>query len=129
MATGIAGNNESAGTMTGAGSQLQCSADGWILSGEMSYATVTGLKQLGDRVWKVAAPAWIDMRQVTRIDSAGVVLLLSWLRKAKSDGGRLSFRSMPSQLSHLVDFYGIGNMFSQDVGDDSQDVVNGQGNG
>lgn len=84
------------------------SDDGWVLSGEMSFGTAASLLQFGDSAWRLASPAWIDLRQVARVDSAGVVVLLAWLRRAAASGGKLELRSVPAQLASLADFYGIG---------------------
>ena len=92
----------------GNAASLLLSDDGWVLSGEMSFGTAVSLLQFGDSAWRHVAPAWIDLRQVARVDSAGMVVLLAWLKRAKANGGKMELRSVPAQFASLADFYGIG---------------------
>lgn len=80
------------------------SGERYVVAGELSFATVTA---------RVAAPAFgahtltLDLREVTKADSAGLALLLDWQRRAQAAGGRLVLASAPERLQSLIRVYGL----------------------
>lgn len=50
----------------------------------------------------------IDLAGVTRADSAGVALLLDWLRQAHSAQIGLTFQNPPPQMRAIIDFCALG---------------------
>lgn len=63
------------------------------LSGELTFATVTGLyRRMSDLARRDGMPSAIDLSEVSRIDSAGLALLLEWQsafqrQSARTDDG------------------------------------------
>lgn len=52
----------------------------------------------------------IDLTAIDRADSAGVALLLQWLRQARAAQNRLTFSNAPQQMRALIAFYELGNV-------------------
>ncbi|MDH4134102.1 MAG: STAS domain-containing protein [Gammaproteobacteria bacterium] len=49
----------------------------------------------------------IDLARVTRVDSAGLALLIEWLRRARAANRPLRFTGMPPQVETLVRVNGL----------------------
>lgn len=88
--------------------------DGGVLSvsGAMTLETVAGLKQeasafIGQGVTR------IDLGEVTEADSAGLALLLEWLRRSGGVGASLGISELPRAMSSLAALYGLSGLFPQ----------------
>lgn len=79
-----------------------------VVSGALTFDTVPDLfAQTRSWLESAAAPASVDLRDVARADSAGLALLVEWLRLAKSRGGALKFTNVPQQVQSLLRVNGI----------------------
>ena len=77
------------------------------LSGELSFATVQAFLNR-----QTAADGMtLDLSGVTRVDSAGLALLLEWTRAAKTRSG-LSIKNPPAQLRELAEFFGLSELLA-----------------
>lgn len=56
----------------------------------------------------------IDLGGVTRADSAGVALLLEWIRKAEKSGATLRFTGAPSQMRAIINFCALDDVIGLD---------------
>ncbi|MDA3920303.1 MAG: STAS domain-containing protein [Salinisphaera sp.] len=54
----------------------------------------------------------IDLSGVTHSDSAGVALLLEWIRDAQQAGAKLRFSNAPSQMRAIIDFCGLNEVIT-----------------
>lgn len=80
------------------------------LSGELTFATVTGLyAQMESASRKEGIPAKVDLQEVTKIDSAGLALLLEWQSRFRkqaptaSDGpGKIEIANPPEALLKIA---------------------------
>ncbi|HEY0720371.1 MAG TPA: STAS domain-containing protein [Gammaproteobacteria bacterium] len=83
---------------------IERSSDGSLqVSGELTFATVTALN--GKAAALFAQPSGelvIDLAGVSRADSAGLALLIEWLRQAGHQGATLRFSHMPAQLHSIA---------------------------
>lgn len=52
----------------------------------------------------------IDLSGVTRADSAGVALLLEWIRDAEKAGSPLYFANAPTQMRAIIDFCALDDV-------------------
>lgn len=77
------------------------------VSGDLSFATVPGLNRLGCVFIKQNLNPVFDLSKVTFSDNAGVALLVSWVRYAKSNSRKISFINLPKQLLDLIDAGGL----------------------
>jgi len=90
----------------------------FLLSGELSFASVPALlresqRLLSQQVDAVGANAvTIDLRGVSRTDSAGLALLVEWMRSFRAQGVTISFLNMPVQMLALARLSGLEGVLS-----------------
>ena len=60
------------------------------------------------------AEATLDLSKVTRVDSAGVAMLVEFWRLREREGGRLEFVSIPAELRPLLQLYDLEAVFGTD---------------
>ena len=76
--------------------------------GELSFDTVPDVyAQSAAWVRNAQGPITVDLKEVERADSAGVALLVEWLRLASGRGGKLSFANVPEQVRSLIRVNGL----------------------
>lgn len=69
------------------------------LDGDMTFATVTALLPEGAAMIAAAGEALaIDLAAVGRVDSAGLALLIEWLRSAREAGKTITYHHTPEQM-------------------------------
>ena len=73
------------------------------VSGAMTFDSVNALWRESDEMFSGEDVAEIDLREVTHTDSAGLALLVEWLREAGRRGGRVEFLNLPAQMIALAD--------------------------
>ena len=79
-----------------------------VLSGELSFAGARdALAKARGAVEEGQGPVELDLSGVTRVDSAGLALLLELARLAKARGRELRCTRAPEQLRRLADFFGL----------------------
>jgi phospholipid transport system transporter-binding protein len=49
----------------------------------------------------------VDLAGVSRVDSAGVALLLAWKRRAAAEASALLFTGLPPSMASLAQLYGV----------------------
>jgi len=83
---------------------LTCREGVLALSGALDAATVPGLWQVSDRELAVCRgpDVTMDLKAVDRVDSAGLALLVAWLRLAKRRSLSIRYRDAPAQLLALA---------------------------
>jgi len=78
----------------------------FTLKGELTFATVVGVwKDSQPRLARATGKVVIDLRQVSRADSAALGLLVEWLRLGARKGVSLSFRHLPPDLATMASAY------------------------
>lgn len=80
----------------------------WWISGELSFATVDQLLVEFNQIVKDTPPKIIDLSEITHTDSAGLALLIEWL---KFDN-LINFHNIPSQLLSIAAVSGVQDMFN-----------------
>jgi len=79
------------------------------IAGELSFETAPGLLQDSKTIFRNnGGPLIVDLREVSRSDSAGLALLLEWMRMAKQTGQSIVFHNIPVQLRDIANVSGIG---------------------
>lgn len=79
------------------------------LSGDLTFSHVPALYEdaalefVGQRIK-------VDLAQVRHADSAGLALLLEWLRSARAAGCDVEYLHIPSQLQSLIDVSGLEHL-------------------
>lgn len=97
------------------------SADGFVvrhngrfeINGPLVFSTVAEFID-ETPTWLEAAGAsgvTIDLKQVSKADSAGLALMVEWLRLAREAKCTLQFVNIPEQLHRLIRISGLENLF------------------
>jgi len=84
-------------------STLTRSSDGqFAVSGVLGFDSVTELLQQSKTLFTDANAVNIDLSAVTHADSAGLALLLDWLRYGKQHNKTVRYQNLPAQLRSLA---------------------------
>jgi phospholipid transport system transporter-binding protein len=70
--------------------------------GAMTFDSVTDLWRQSAEMFADQTVLQIDLAQVTHTDSAGLALLVEWLREASRQDARVEFLNLPAQLLALA---------------------------
>lgn len=76
--------------------------------GPLTFATVPSLFIESSSIITASETVTIDLQDVSRSDSAGIALLVEWLRTA---GSRARFVNVPAQLRRLIHVSGLARAF------------------
>ncbi|HEY0634256.1 MAG TPA: STAS domain-containing protein [Gammaproteobacteria bacterium] len=84
--------------------RIESSSDSTLrVSGELTFATVTALnREAAPLLGHASGTLVIDLGGVTRADSAGLALLIEWLRRVHRQGATLRFSHMPAQMHSIA---------------------------
>jgi phospholipid transport system transporter-binding protein len=83
-----------------------------LINGELNFATVMTL-------WKESMAKLanydvlqFDLARVRASNSAGLALLLEWLKYAKHANKKIFFKNIPANLASIIDVAGLHNILS-----------------
>jgi phospholipid transport system transporter-binding protein len=68
------------------------------VTGELTFDTVPEIWARHDRLGDDGGAVTVDLAGVTRADSAGLVLLVEWLRAAQLQNRPIHFQNIPAPL-------------------------------
>nr|VFK41566.1 MAG: phospholipid transport system transporter-binding protein [Candidatus Kentron sp. SD]VFK47627.1 MAG: phospholipid transport system transporter-binding protein [Candidatus Kentron sp. SD] len=98
-------------TETVANADLRAAGQGkFSLSGELTFASVPYLWRKGKYPFPDADRVALDLGEVTHSDSAGLALMLEWLRQSRIRSAALEFRNVPKQMLSLARTAGIDSL-------------------
>jgi phospholipid transport system transporter-binding protein len=80
------------------------------LSGPLVFSTASDLLDVSRGVFAAGAATSIDLAGVTRVDSAGLALLLEWLRWGWAEGRAVRFTALPEKLLAIARLSGVEEM-------------------
>ncbi len=94
------------------GAYIDKTAEGcWQVCGELSFASVPGLLRRSEEVFASAAEGGrvlrVDLTGVPRADSAGLALLVCWVRQARRRNIRIEFCNVPEQMLKIANVSGL----------------------
>ena len=96
-----------------ADAQLVENGDGsWLLQGELGYMSVPSVLQHAGVNMLGKERITVDLKGVTRADSAGLALLVEWLRESESAGNSIEFVNVPAQLLSIARVCGLEEILS-----------------
>ncbi len=84
------------------------------LMGELNFDSVPVLAERGGELFRDSGEVWVSLEGVARADSAGLALLVDWLREARRRERRISFTGVPSQLLALARVSGVDELLLLD---------------
>jgi len=81
----------------------------WQVCGELSFASVPGLLEHREMFANAGENVlvYIDLGGVPRADSAGLALMVCWVRQARRQNLRIAFRNVPDQLLKIARVSGL----------------------
>ena len=74
----------------------------FLVSGALLFQTVAEARKLGLELLSEHDTLLLDLSGVVRADSAGLALLIEWLREAHRRGVAVRFENVPSQLAAIA---------------------------
>jgi phospholipid transport system transporter-binding protein len=79
----------------------------WLLEGELGVASVPGLLAQAMPALQGSGNIAVDLKGVTRADSAGLALLVELMRGSSRHGRSIAFNHVPAQLLSIARVCGL----------------------
>jgi phospholipid transport system transporter-binding protein len=80
------------------------------VAGELTFATVNELLEQAPALFESHPKLNIDFTKVTRSDSAGLALLIDWMRLAKTNSKEIMFYNIPAQMLAIANASGVDEL-------------------
>ncbi len=79
----------------------------FALAGELSFRTVGDLLNQSNELFRPVSRLHIDLQDVTRADSAGLSLLVEWMREAARRHQVIAYANLPQQMLDIAGTCGL----------------------
>ncbi len=79
----------------------------YALTGDLTFATVPALWRSGAHALGSEAAVSVDLAGITRVDSAGIALLIELTRTVRTHGGKIILEHAPPQLMAIATVSGL----------------------
>ncbi len=79
----------------------------YLLTGELVFDTVTSCLHKSLTIFDSLPKVCFDLAGISRADSAGLALIIEWLREAKKRRVELTLVNVPEQLKTLARVSGV----------------------
>lgn len=89
---------------------LDKSSEMVLISGELTFATVNSVLEEVQSLVSSLSTLQVDLSDVTRSDSAGLALLVHWMRAAKQAKKQLAFHHIPAQMLAIASASGLDEL-------------------
>ena len=86
------------------------------LAGPVDFDSVARLLAEGDRAFAPLRSVEVDLARVTRIDSAGLALLIEWSLAARAAGRQLRYRNLPPAVTSLAGISDVSELLAESAG-------------
>ena len=83
-----------------------------MLEGDLNFSSVSAMLQSSPTAVTGSQEIRIDLKGVSRADSAGLALLLEWLRTSERAGKAITFTHVPEQLLAISRLCGLDEILS-----------------
>jgi phospholipid transport system transporter-binding protein len=83
------------------------------VSGDLGFATVPALWKASRSPLESAVEPRVDLGAVTNVDSAGLALLIEWMRWARAAGTAIVFSNVPAKLAALATMSELDELFPE----------------
>ena len=84
----------------------------WLLQGDLDFSSVPAVLKTSVQGFTGRGKIQVDLKGVTRADSAGLALLVEWLRESEHAGRVISFTNVPQQLLAIARLCGLDTILS-----------------
>lgn len=89
-------------------SQIQEMADGqFLISGDLDFQTVPRVLSASQSLFANSQKLIIDLSGVNSSNSAGLALLIEWMRFAESRNCSIKFLNLPEQMRQVAQLCGV----------------------
>ena len=89
---------------------LHISDDGTLhMLGVLGFANVEAIYKAGKK-WIAKANRTlllVDLEKLTRCDSAGLAMLVAWIKEANHHGKIIQYIKLPQQIINMIDLIGL----------------------
>ena len=88
--------------------RIHLGTDGTVaIDGELSFTTVTDLLARSSGMFSAPGTIRVDLQGVSRADSAGLSLLIEWMRLTDQTGQAIEFANLPEQMWNIARTCGL----------------------
>ena len=92
------------------GCRLEAQADGrYRLAGDLGFGAAADVLQRGREAFAGQSAVRVDLTEVSDTDSAGLAVILQWVREARREGRDLRFAHLPKRLADLARISGVSD--------------------
>lgn len=77
------------------------------VKGPVTFATAGALLDSGKTLFAGQPAVTVNLQEVTNVDSAGLALLLEWLRQARAEQRTVTFQGIPEKLFAIARLSGV----------------------
>lgn len=82
----------------------------FVVNGELGFETVPSLLAHDNFHFRGRDTVRVDLGEVQRTDSAGLALLVRWMREARRSGVRIVFVNVPEQMLAIARVSGFDRL-------------------
>ncbi len=93
---------------------VDCGGGRYRLAGEMTFATASDALEATAPLFKGGIHLQFDLKGIRRADSAGVALLIEWMRRAKQARGGVRYSGLPEALRAMSRVGGVEELLPVD---------------
>lgn len=79
----------------------------FLLSGDLTFETVPAAWRTSSALLDQGGDITLDLQGVSHTDSAGLALLVEWMRAARGQGRRIIFKNIPPQMLAIATVSGL----------------------
>lgn len=79
----------------------------FIIDGDLTFATIDKQTLKSFSFLKSASEVTVDLSGVSNTDSAGLALMIEWIKYSRHNRTQLSFKNIPEQLLNLAKLSGF----------------------
>jgi phospholipid transport system transporter-binding protein len=83
------------------------------LEGELSFGSSVRALKRSERLFSPNSVVTFDMGGIERADSAGLALMLEWIRRSREVGAALQFTHIPEQLLAIARVAGVDGIITR----------------
>ena len=80
------------------------------VGGELTFSTVNDILEQSRTLFELIPSLDIDLDDVTRSDSAGLALLVEWVRSANQANKKIVFHNIPAQMLAIATASGLDEL-------------------
>ena len=82
-------------------------AGGFLLSGELTFETIPSVWRTSSALLSEPGDITFDLQGISHTDSAGLALLIDWMRTARGLNKRIAFKNIPAQMLAIATVSGL----------------------